>query len=105
MACQPQSGRAGRGGGGRGGRGGKLPKQNKPGALPRKGGEVGACKDLQGNKFTIESGNKGKDGDVYVPSRKNWHYILLPPMEMMHVRSGSWKSNWCCRSPLILIQY
>ncbi len=26
----------------------------------RKGGEVGACKDLEGNVFTIGSGNKGK---------------------------------------------
>jgi hypothetical protein len=45
----------------RGGYGGKFPKPNKPGALPWKGGEVGACKDLEGNVFTIESGNKGKD--------------------------------------------
>ncbi len=30
----------------------------------------------------------------YVSLRRSWHYIFVPPMEMMHVRSGSWKSNW-----------
>jgi hypothetical protein len=39
--------------GGRGGSGGKFPKQNKPDTLPSNGGEVGACKDLEGNVFTI----------------------------------------------------
>jgi hypothetical protein len=48
---------------------GKFPKQNKPGTLPYKGGEVGACKDLKGNKFTIGSGNKGKDGDMLHTSK------------------------------------
>ena len=65
MACQPHANRAGRGRGGRGGHGGKLPKQNKPGnLLPRKGDEIRACKDLEGNVFTIGSDNKGKDGDM-----------------------------------------
>jgi hypothetical protein len=32
--------------------------------VPRKASEVGACKDLEGNIFTIGSGNKGKDGDM-----------------------------------------
>ncbi len=63
MACQPQAGRGSRGGGGRDGRGGRFPNQNEPGSLPLKSGEVGACKDLEGNVFTIGSGNKGKDGD------------------------------------------
>ena len=63
MACQPQAGRGGQGGGGRGGRGGRFPSQNEPGSLPLKSGEVGACEDLEGNVFTIGSGNKGKDGD------------------------------------------
>ena len=53
MACQPHAGRAGHGGSGRGGHGGKFPKQNEPGTLPCKGGEVRACKDLEGNVFTI----------------------------------------------------
>jgi hypothetical protein len=70
MACQPQAGRAGRGGGGRGGRGGRFPKRNKSSSLPRKSGEVGACKDLEGNVFTIGSGNKGKDGDMLRTSKE-----------------------------------
>jgi hypothetical protein len=64
MACQPHAGRAGHGGSRRGGRGGKFPKQNKPGTLSCKGGEIGACKDLKGIVFTIGSGNKEKDGDM-----------------------------------------
>jgi hypothetical protein len=60
----------GHGGSGRGGRGGKLPKQNESGTLPHKGGEVGAYKDLvEGNVFTIGSGNKGKDGDMLHTSK------------------------------------
>jgi len=64
MVCQPQAGSGGCGGNGRGGRWGRFPKQNEPGSLPRKSGEVGACKDLKGNVFTIGSSNKGKDGDM-----------------------------------------
>jgi hypothetical protein len=70
MACQPQAGHGGCGGGGRGGRGGRFPKQNKPGTLPCKSGEVGACKDLEGNVFTIGSGNKGKDCDTLRTSKE-----------------------------------
>jgi hypothetical protein len=70
MARQPHAGLAGRGGGGRGGRGDKFPKQNKPGKPPHKGGEVGACKDLEGNLFTTRSGNKGKYGDVLCTSKE-----------------------------------
>ena len=69
MARQPTAGRAGRGGGGRGGRGGRFPKCNKA-PTPRKTGEVGACKDLEGNVFTIGSGNKGKDGDLLQTSKE-----------------------------------
>jgi hypothetical protein len=65
MACQPHAGRAGCGGGGRGDSGGKFPKQNESGTLPRKGGE----EDLEGNVFTIISGNKGKDGDMLRTSK------------------------------------
>jgi hypothetical protein len=53
MAHQPHAGNAGCGGGGRGRPGGKFPKQNKLGSQPCKDGEVGACKDLEGNVFTI----------------------------------------------------
>ena len=67
--AQPTAGRAGRGGGGRGGRGGRFPKRNEASA-PRKTGEVGACKDLDGNVFTIGSGNKGKDGDLLRTSKE-----------------------------------
>jgi hypothetical protein len=70
MARQPHASCAGRGGGGRGGRGCRFPKQNKPGTLPCKSGEVGACKDLEGNGFTIGSGNKGKDGDMLCTSKE-----------------------------------
>jgi hypothetical protein len=68
MARQPHAGHAGQSGGGRGGRGGKFSKQNESGTLPHKGGEVGACKDLEGNGFAIGSGNKVKDGDMLCTS-------------------------------------
>jgi hypothetical protein len=64
MTRQPHASRAGCGGGGRGGCGGRFPKRKEPSSLPCKGGEVGACKDLEGHIFTIGSGNKGKDGDM-----------------------------------------
>jgi hypothetical protein len=70
IAHHPQAGRGGRDGGRRGGRGGRFPKQNKPETLPCKSGEVGACKDLKGNVFTIGSGNKGKDGDMLHTSKE-----------------------------------
>ena len=34
-------------------------------------GEVGVCKDLDSNVFTIGSGNKGKDGDLLRTSKEN----------------------------------
>jgi hypothetical protein len=70
MARQPHAGCAGCGGGGRVGRGGRLPKRKEPSSLPCKGGEVGACKDLEGNVFTIGSGNEGKDGDMLHTSKE-----------------------------------
>jgi hypothetical protein len=70
MACQPHAGHAGHCGSGSGDHGGKFPKQNESGTLLCKGGEVGACKDLEGNVFTIRSGNnKGKDGDMLCTSK------------------------------------
>ena len=35
------------------------------GMVPCKASEVGACKDLEGQIFTISSGNKGKDRDMF----------------------------------------
>jgi hypothetical protein len=70
MARQPHASCAGPSGGGRGGRGGRFPKRNEPGSLPHKVGEVGACKDLEENVFTIGSGNKGKDGDMLHTSKE-----------------------------------
>jgi hypothetical protein len=64
MAHQSHAGRAGRGGSGRGGRGGRFRKRKEPSSLLCKGGEVGACNDLEGHIFTIGSGNKGRDGDM-----------------------------------------
>jgi hypothetical protein len=48
---------------------------------------------------------KEKMETCYVPLRRSWHCILAPTTEMMHVRSGSQRSNLCCRSPPILMQY
>ena len=70
MACQPRAVHGGCSGGGRGGCGGTLPRQNEPGSRPCKSGEVGACKDLEQNVFTIGSGNKGKDGDLLRTSKE-----------------------------------
>ncbi len=38
--------------------------------MVQKSGEVGACKDLKKNFFTIRSGNKGKDGDMLRTSKE-----------------------------------
>ena len=70
MACQPQSGRGGCGGSGRGGCGGRFPRQNEPGSLHHKSGELGVCKDLEQEVLTIGSGNKGKDGDLLCTSKE-----------------------------------
>jgi hypothetical protein len=70
MARQPHAGCAGCGGDGRGGCGGKFPIRKEPSSLPCKGGEVGACKDLDGNVFPIGSGNKRKDGDMLHTSKE-----------------------------------
>jgi hypothetical protein len=70
MARQPHAGRAGCSGSGKGGREGRFPKRNEPSSLPCKGGEVGACKDLEGKVFTIGSGNKGKDRDMLRTSKE-----------------------------------
>ena len=54
-----RSGNSGRGGRGQGGR-----SRGASVTVPRKASEVGVCKDLEGNIFTIGSDNKGKDGDM-----------------------------------------
>ncbi len=76
MACQPHAGGAGRGGSGRGGRGGRFPKRNEQSSLPRKGGEIGACEDLEENVFTIGSSNKGKDGDMLRTSKEKFALFI-----------------------------
>jgi len=69
MAPESTAGHSGCGDGGRGGRGGRFPKRNEASA-PHKTDEVGACKDLDGNVFTVGSGNKGKDGDLLRTSKE-----------------------------------
>jgi hypothetical protein len=59
-------GHSARGGGGS--QGGQA--RNTSFNVPRKASELGACKDLQGNIFTINSGNKGKDGDMLHTSKE-----------------------------------
>jgi hypothetical protein len=79
------------------------PKQNKPGILPRKGGEVGVCKDLERNVFTIGSGNKGKDGDMLRTSKEE--LVLYIGTNYGDDACQGWLSDWCCRSPPTLMQY
>jgi hypothetical protein len=50
--------------------GASSPSKNESGTLSCIGGEFGACKDLEGNVFTIGSGNKGKDGDMLRTSKE-----------------------------------
>jgi hypothetical protein len=38
--------------------------------VPRKASELGACKDLESQLFTIGSGNKDKDGDMLRTSKE-----------------------------------
>jgi hypothetical protein len=38
--------------------------------VPRKASELGACKDLKDDIFTIGSGNKGKDEDMLCTSKE-----------------------------------
>ncbi len=53
----------------------------------------------------LDLATKEKMETYHVPPRRSWHCILAPIMEMMHVRSGSQRSNLCSRSPPILMQY
>ncbi len=103
MAHQPHASRAGCGGGGRGGRGGRFPKRKEPSSLPRKGGEVGACKDLESHIFAIGSGNKGKDGDMlHTSMEKMATYIGMTysnkaAQEWTSGKRLSYKSQPICR--------
>ena len=45
----------------RGGKGCRRCDNTMPKSVPIKASEVGACKDLKGDVFTIGSGSKGKD--------------------------------------------
>jgi hypothetical protein len=65
MGHDTNAGRVGRSGNsGRGGRGQGGCSRGASVTVPRKASEIGACKDLEGNIFTIGSDNKGKDGDM-----------------------------------------
>ena len=59
--------KGGRGGAGRGtkpGRGNKSRKSVDAG-VPKRSGELGACKDLEDKMFILSVSNKAKDGDVF----------------------------------------
>jgi len=62
-------GGAGRGGAGRGtkpGRGqSKARKSADMAGIPKRSGELGACKDIQDKMFVLSVNNKAKDGDVF----------------------------------------
>ena len=62
-------GGAGRGGAGRGtkpGRGqSKARKSADMAGIPKRLGELGACKDIQDKMFVLSVNNKAKDGDVF----------------------------------------
>jgi hypothetical protein len=65
MACTSSASRGGRSeNGGRAGHGRGSHCRGANAAIPRKASEVGACKELEGHIFTIDSGNKDKDGDM-----------------------------------------
>jgi hypothetical protein len=66
--------------------------------VPLKAAEVGACKDLKGHIFTINSGNKGKDG-----------YMLRTSMEKMATNIGTKYSNkaaqkWTSCKKVVLLE-
>ena len=62
-------GGAGRGGAGRGtkpGRGqSKARKSAETAGVPKRLGELGACKDMEDKMFVLSVNNKAKDGDVF----------------------------------------
>jgi hypothetical protein len=66
--------------------------------VPCKAAEVGACKDLEGHIFTIDSGNKGKDG-----------YMLRTSMEKMAMYIGTKYNNeaaqeWTSSKKIVLLE-
>ena len=62
-------GGAGRGGAGRGTKSGrghsKARKSADTAGVPKRSGELGACKDMEDKMFVLSVNNKGKDGDVF----------------------------------------
>jgi hypothetical protein len=66
MGRETKAGCGGRGSNsGQGGKGRRGRNSTMLGSVPSKATEVGDCKDLGGHIFTIGSGNKGKDGDMF----------------------------------------
>ena len=66
-------GGAGRGFAGRGTkpstRGGKPKKTQDASGIPKRTGELGACKELEGHIFILSVGSKAKDGDIETITR------------------------------------
>jgi hypothetical protein len=56
--------------------------------MPRKASEQGACKDLEGHIFTIDSGNKGKNGDMLRTSKEKMATYIGTKYGGMQLRNG-----------------
>ena len=67
--------------------------------------KLGHVRTSKGMCLPSDPATKEKMATCYAHPRRSWLYILEPTLEMMRVRSGSLKSNWCCRSPPILTLY
>jgi hypothetical protein len=83
---------------GQGGRGQGCCGRCTSATMPRKASEVGACKDLEGQIFTIGLGNKGKDGNM-----------LRTSMEKMTTYIGTKYGNeaaqeWTSRKKINLLE-
>jgi hypothetical protein len=60
--------------------------------------KLGPARTLKEMSSPLDLAIKEKMETCYVPPRRSWHCILAPNTEMMHVRSGSQRSNLCCGS-------
>ncbi len=67
--------------------------------------KLGPARTLKIMYLPLDLAKKEKTVTCYAHPRRSWLFILEPTMGMKHVRSGSLKSNWYCRSPPILTQY
>ncbi len=67
--------------------------------------KLGPERTLKAMYLASDLATKEKMVTCYAHPRRSWLFILEPTMGMMHVRSGSLKSNGCCRGPPILTQY